>query len=204
MVDHYYSASPSVPSRPTEVKLRLADMELALVADAGVFSATRVDPGTVALLKEAGGPPAAGDIVDLGCGYGAIACALARRSPGTTVWAVDVNARARELATANASRLGLDNVKVVPPEEVPSGLCFAGLWSNPPIRVGKAALHELLGDWLGRVGPGAPSWLVVNRHLGGDSLAEWLRSQGWGVERAASKSGYRVLKAWRDAPGAPS
>jgi 16S rRNA G1207 methylase RsmC len=198
-MEHYFATSPSVPSRPGEVVLRLSDVELVLATDTGVFSGSRVDPGTLALLRESGPPPHQGDLLDLGCGYGPIACALATRAPASTVWAVDVNERARGLTAANAARLGLGNVRVASPEEVPAGVRFAGLWSNPPVRVGKAALHQLLSTWLALLEPGAAAWLVVNKHLGGDSLAAWLRCQGWEVVRAASKSGYRILLARRDA-----
>ncbi len=170
---------------------------MTLLTDRGVFSGSRVDPGTLALLRECAPPPAAGNLLDLGCGYGPLACVLARRAPGATVWAIDVNSRALELTGANAAALGLANVRTALPDEVPEGMSFSGIWSNPPIRVGKETLHELLAVWLARLAPGARAWLVVNRHLGGDSLAAWLTDRGWEVRRAASKSGYRVLEVAR-------
>ncbi|HTW10935.1 MAG TPA: methyltransferase [Acidimicrobiales bacterium] len=197
MADHYFSAEPSVVSQPAPVHLVLPDLSLTLVADRGVFSAGRVDPGTLALLRESAAPPASGALLDLGCGYGPIACTLARRSPGATVWAVDVNRRGLELTRANATALGLANVMCATPDAVPSEVSFAGIWSNPPVRVGKTALHEMLLGWLERLQPGGGAWLVVNRHLGGDSLAAWLAGRGWVVTRAASKSGYRVLRVGR-------
>jgi 16S rRNA (guanine1207-N2)-methyltransferase len=197
VVDHYFTAKPSAPSRPAPVELCLPDMQLTLMADRGVFSGGRVDPGTLTLLKESPRPPLAGDLLDLGCGYGPIACALARRSPAATVWAVDVNSRALELTAANAASLGLSNLRAASPDEVPTGVVFEGIWSNPPVRVGKDALHELLSTWLGRLGAGGRAWLVVQRHLGSDSLAQWLGENSWAVRRAASKSGYRVLEVTR-------
>ncbi|HTT91856.1 MAG TPA: methyltransferase [Acidimicrobiales bacterium] len=197
MGDHYFSSVPSAPSQPVTVELKLADMELDLLADRGVFSGGRVDPGTMALLKEAPAPPVSGDLLDLGCGYGPIACALARRSPAAQVWAIDVNLRALELTRANAASNGLANVTVVRPDQVPASTVFSGIWSNPPVRVGKHALHDLLSTWLPRMLGDASAWLVVNRHLGSDSLAEWLESGGWDVHRRASKSGYRVLQVRR-------
>ncbi|MGH9106139.1 MAG: class I SAM-dependent methyltransferase, partial [Acidimicrobiales bacterium] len=174
MADHYFSSSPSAPSRPSPVRLHLPDLDLSLLSDRGVFSRPRVDPGTLVLLRESALPPPAGHLLDLGCGYGPVACALASRAPGATVWAVDVNPRALHLAAANAGALALANVKVAGPAEVPPEVSFAGIWSNPPIRIGKGALQGLLTVWLGRLAEGACAWLVVNRHLGGDSLAAWL------------------------------
>lgn len=177
--------------------LHLPGLELELWADRGVFSGNRVDPGTLALLKETLPPPAEGHLLDLGCGYGPIACALATRSPRATVWAVDVNHRALELTAENATALALANVRAVSPEAVPENVVFSGIWSNPPIRVGKLALHDLLYRWLGRMTLEANAWLVVNRHLGSDSLGAWLSDEGWTVRRVASKSGYRVLQVRR-------
>lgn len=194
MADHYFSATPSSQSQPVQVELRLPDLQLSLTADRGVFSGERIDRGTITLLREAPAPPPAGDLLDLGCGYGPIACALARRSPLATVWAIDVNARALQLTVANANALGLANVRAFEPGRVPPDVRFAGIWSNPPVRIGKTALHELLQTWLGRLAPGAMAWLVMNRHLGGDSLASWLQAEGWAVRRAASKSGFRILE----------
>lgn len=194
MGEHYFTNAPSVPSRPSSTRLQLGDLDLELATDTGVFSADRVDPGTIALLKESGPPPATGDILDLGCGYGPIACAVAKRSPSARVWAVDVNERARQLAAANAKSCHAPNVQVMPPQSVPAGLRFAAVYSNPPIRVGKEALHALLGTWLTRLDAGGVAWLVVNRHLGADTLAAWLSTQGFDVRRQASKSGYRVLR----------
>ncbi|MDQ6838218.1 MAG: class I SAM-dependent methyltransferase [Actinomycetota bacterium] len=196
----YFEADPVVPSRLGHVELRLADLTVSLSVDRGVFSAGRVDPGTVALLRASPPPPEEGDLVDLGCGYGPIACTLARRSPAATVWAVDVNRRALALTEANAAALGLANVRAIPPGDLPPGLRVAGLWSNPPIRIGKVALHDLLTGWLARLDDGARAWLVVHRHLGGDSLAAWMDAGGFRVRRAGSKQGYRILDVTRRQP----
>ena len=191
---HYFDSSPAVRSEPRTVTLALPDLTVDLRTDRGVFSADRIDPGTRLLLLEAPPPPGAGDLLDLGCGYGPIACALAHRAPGATVWAVDVNARALELTARNAAHLGLGGVHPVQPDAVPDSVRFAGIWSNPPVRVGKAALHRLLADWLPRLQPDGSAWLVVHRHLGADSLATWLGGEGWAVTRVASKRGYRILR----------
>jgi 16S rRNA (guanine1207-N2)-methyltransferase len=204
MGEHYFSAVPGVASHPGSVDLRLADMELSLRADRGVFSGGRVDPGTMALLRESPAPPASGELLDLGCGYGPIACVLGRRSPAARVWAVDVNTRALELTSTNAGANGALNVKVARPDEVPADVVFSGIWSNPPVRVGKTALHDLLSTWLARLGLGASAWLVVNRHLGADSLSAWLEGRGYEVHRQASKSGYRVLQVGTRSSAGPA
>ncbi len=193
--NHYFSPTPEVPSRRHTVRLRLGDeMTLELEADRGVFGSKRVDLGTEVLLREAPPPPASGDLLDLGAGYGPIAIALARRSPGATVWAVDVNERAVELTAANAETAGARNVRSMRPDQVPAGVRFAAIYSNPPVRVGKLALHGLLEQWLERLEPEGRAYLVVQRNLGADSLVSWLNEAGYPARRIKSKKGYRILE----------
>lgn len=197
---HYFDARPGAASRPRSVRLDLADLSLALATDTGVFSADRVDPGTRLLLQEAPTPPATGALLDLGCGYGPLAVALARRSPAAEVWAVDVNERAVALCAANAAANDAPGVRalVVDADGIPAdpGVVLPHLdliWSNPPIRIGKAALHRLLTTWLDRLTPEGRAVLVVQKHLGADSLAAWLTTEGWTTTRLASRAGYRLL-----------
>jgi 16S rRNA G1207 methylase RsmC len=190
---HYFDPVPEVGSKPRTLRLRAGDLELELQGDRGVFGSRAIDLGTLTLLKEAPLPPVDGNLLDLGAGYGPIAIALARRSPRARVWAVDVNQRAIELTRANAETAKTPNVVACLPDEVPDDVRFAAIYSNPPVRVGKAQLHELLERWLPRLAPGASAYLVVQRNLGADSLATWLAAQGWTVQRIKSKKGYRIL-----------
>jgi 16S rRNA (guanine1207-N2)-methyltransferase len=200
--EQYFEAQPSAPSRPHTVSLALPDGTVELSTDRGVFSHESVDPGTRYLLQEAPSPAdAPGHLLDLGCGYGPIAVTLARRCPQATVWAIDVNERAVGLTQRNAAQLGLTNLHALAASDaaatadggLPADVRFAAIWSNPPIRVGKAALHALLGGWLARLAPDGEAWLVVHKHLGSDSLAKWLTDQGWATTRRSSRAGYRLL-----------
>jgi 16S rRNA (guanine1207-N2)-methyltransferase len=190
---HYFDDDPTVGSDPVDVDVSLPGCAFSLTTDRGVFSRGRLDPGTSLLLRAPLPVPAHGNLLDLGCGAGPIALALAQRSPEATIWAVDVNARARGLATANARRNDLGNVVVAAPDHVPRDLAFDSMWSNPPIRIGKPALHALLTDWLDRLVEGGTVALVVQKHLGADSLQRWLAESGHPLRRVAAKSGYRVL-----------
>lgn len=189
---HYFDPVPAPRSAPRVVTLVLPDLTLDLTTDRGVFSAERVDPGTKLLLQAAPRPPGSGDLLDLGCGYGPIAVTLALRSPGARVWAVDVNERARSLTVANAAALAAGNVTVADPAHVPPGLRMAATYSNPPIRMGKESLHALLQTWVPR---SEVTYLVVNKHLGSDSLVRWMEAdQGWAVQRLTSRVAYRILE----------
>jgi 16S rRNA (guanine1207-N2)-methyltransferase len=191
--EHYFAKQPQARSRPGTVDLVLPDLHLRLATDRGMFSPDRVDLGTRVLLETVPPPPATGELLDLGCGYGPIALTMAARSPQAIVWGVDVNERALECGRESAQAAGLDNVRFALDDAVPAATRFAAIWSNPPIRIGKQALHDLLTTWLDRLAPGGRAHLVVQKNLGSDSLQRWLEAQGRPTERLTSRAGYRVL-----------
>lgn len=192
--DHYFSASPaSGGDARSSFDFVVDSTTLHVATDRGVFSRKGLDAGTEVLLDAVPRPPMQGTLLDLGCGTGTIAMAMAVRSPKAIVYAVDVNERAVQLCRHNAHTNGLTNVVCASPTDVPADLRFDAIWSNPPIRVGKTELHRLLSTWLTRLAPGATAWLVVNRNLGADSLSVWLTERGCEVERVTSKRGFRVL-----------
>ena len=194
MSTQYFAERPESAHRPGSVHVVLPDVHLELATDAGVFSPTRLDPGTRLLLDTAPPPPAAGNLLDLGCGYGPLALVLAARAPGAAVWATDVNTRALDLCARNAAAAGLPGVRCLPPGDPALPASYELIWSNPPIRIGKAALHELLAAWLARLAPAGSAYLVVQRNLGSDSLQRWLGEAGWAADRFAARGGYRVLR----------
>lgn len=189
----YFASDPSTASDPRTVEVVVPGAGFTLATDRGVFSHGRLDVGTALLLRTPLPLPDGGNLLDLGCGAGPIALTMAQRAPAATVWAVDVNRRARDLCTANARRNGLANVRAAAPEDVPEHVRFAAIWSNPPIRIGKAALYDLLATWLDRLAPDGAAALVVQKHLGADSLQRWLEGRGHSTRRVAARSGYRVV-----------
>ena len=198
--EHYFSPQPGSAAKPRTIDVVLAGRELTLTTAAGVFSPGRVDPGTAVLLAGTPTPPETGHLLDVGCGWGPITLSLGLSSPDATVWAVDVNERVLDLVRENARSIGLENVNAVTPDDVPDDLRFATIWSNPPIRVGKAELHSLLERWLPRLDDGADAWLVVQKNLGADSLQRWIAEtmpDVVEVTRASTSKGYRVLRAGR-------
>ncbi len=194
--EHYFTADPSVAFRREPITVQVWGQELALTTGSGVFARGRVDQGTSVLLRETE-PPTSGRILDLGCGWGVIGLAIAAAGEAV-VTAVDVNERALLLARENAAALGLaDRFAAATPDGVPDDATYDEIWSNPPIRIGKPALHALLLSWLPRLVPGGRAVLVVGKNLGADSLQRWLVEQGYPTERLASHKGFRVLEVRR-------
>jgi 16S rRNA (guanine1207-N2)-methyltransferase len=202
---HYFSEQPSGTEVRRTITPHVWGDELRLITASGVFAAEGLDRGTAMLLRASPIPQGNPQILDLGCGYGSIALAIAVHCPGALVDAVDVNERALALCRENAEALGVaDRVRVLRPEDVDPNTRYDEIWSNPPIRIGKQNLHELLLTWLARLTPAGAARLVVGKNLGADTLQRWLTEQGYPCERVASAKGFRVLlvrPVIKDSPG---
>ena len=191
---HYFDEQTDTPSSPIVVDVTLPDTAFTMETDRGVFSHGHLDTATSLLLPNRdsdrrGGKPARPGMrgrphrVDDGPTVTGRDRVGDRRQPAGT----------RTLPPRNAERNGIRSIRVAHPDEVPAGVTFETIWSNPPIRIGKAALHELLVTWMRRLTPDGRASLVVQKHLGADSLQKWLGAQGWIFDRTASKAGFRVL-----------
>lgn len=199
-MSHYFE-TPADQSARHRVTATIWGRDYEFVSAPGVFSAHRLDLGTQVLLRSTTPPVGASRLLDLGCGFGPITVALATHCPAARVDAVDVNDLALRLTAENAERHQVgDRVRTARPEELGDAEEYDEIWSNPPIRIGKQALHELLATWLPRLRPTGAAWLVVGKNLGADSLQRWLDAQGWPTERIASAKGFRVLRVERTSP----
>jgi 16S rRNA (guanine1207-N2)-methyltransferase len=202
--DHYFTAEPASAAERRQLRVYLVGQEVIVATASGIFSPDRVDMGTAVLLREAPAPPLSGNLLDIGSGWGPIALSLGLHSPDASIWAVDVNQRALGLSRDNARTLGINDFHALTPEQVPGEVRFDAIWSNPPIRVGKTALHAILLTWLPRLTPGGSAYLVVAKNLGSDSLQRWLSAElaalepgAFAVGRHVSARGFRLVRVHR-------
>ena len=196
--DHYFSATPASADERRTITVELNGQKYQVQTASGTFSPTGLDKGTAVLLEHV--PAPRGTVLDIGCGWGPIAMTAALQNPDSKVYGVEVNERSTDLARLNAQALGLENLSISDPDGIEDDLQFDTIWSNPPIRIGKDALHELLLKWLPRLAPGGEAWMVVQKNLGSDSLQKWLVGQlptDWSITRETSSKGFRILKVTR-------
>lgn len=211
--EQYFSAEPSSIDERRTLHVTLRDNNVTVQVSNGVFSASRLDLGTSVLLKHAPELPKSGKFLDIGCGWGPISLAFGLESPEAEVFAIDVNERALELTELNAKNAGLkhihtslvdDALKEENNSKENNTLEFNNfdiIWSNPPIRVGKEILHNILLTWIPRLKVGGKAYLVVQKNLGSDSLITWLAEnlgESYSVEKYASSKGYRVIEVKRN------
>jgi 16S rRNA (guanine1207-N2)-methyltransferase len=197
--EHYFSEQPAGEFKTKTIITTIDGERVELLTAGSVFSPDHMDTGTAILLDHSGEAPNGGNLLDLGCGWGPIALTLAKTCPEATVWAIDVNERSLELTRMNAKKLGLENIRAVLPDEVPQDLLFSGIWSNPPIRIGKDALHSLLSEWLPRLDEECEAYLVVSKDLGADSLLKWMQEsfEQLASERIDTAKGFRIIRSAR-------
>lgn len=198
--EHYFSSVPDSELKLRQIHVQLAGQFYELTTANAIFSPERIDVGTQVLLANTPAAPPGGHLLDLGCGWGPISLTLALQSPHATVWAVDVNERSLDMVRRNAAAIGLTNINAVRPEDVPADIEFTTIRSNPPIRVGKDELHNMLSLWLPRLEMCSDAWLVVQKNLGSDSLHRWLESAlppEFSTVRATTNKGFRVLRVRR-------
>lgn len=201
--EQYFSANPNSLDLRRTLHVVLRGHEVSVQVSNGVFSSSKLDLGTAVLLKHAPQPPKNGRFFDIGCGWGAISLALGFESPNAQIYAVDVNERALDLTGINAKNAGLNNIHTYLVEDALKEDALKDIdliWSNPPIRVGKDVLHNILITWLPRLKVGGAAYLVVQKNLGSDSLITWLSKtlgEDFSVEKYASSKGYRIIEVLR-------
>jgi 16S rRNA G1207 methylase RsmC len=219
---HYFNENDSNELHPFDVEVLLYGQMRTVKSAKGVFSSSGVDKGTAVLIKYLISKRAELDvfeptaqqlieqrqgssdgvsttksleILDLGCGWGIIALEAGMRFACAKVTALDINRHAVALTNLNAQNLGLANVQAV--SEVQAEQQYDLILSNPPIRIGKMALLELLNKNLQRLRDGnSRAYFVIQKNLGADSIATEL-SKHYEVQKVASSKGFRILEVKR-------
>lgn len=196
VAEHYFSSEPAAPKKTVSLSIEVGGEQIRLDAASGTFSSSRLDSGTAVLLKASKHFPKDGNVLDIGCGWGPIGISIAKLQPQTVVYGIDINQRSIDQSKQNAALNQLSNFSAMKPDQLPDEIRFSAIWSNPPIRVGKQVLHQLMLTYIPRLEQGGKAVLVVSKNLGADSFQRWLEAQfpETDVSRLATDKGYRVIQ----------
>ena len=195
MPDMYFAREPEAASRITPCAFVYRGVQLSFETDSGVFSRGELDTGTELLLQAL--PPLYGDVLDLGCGWGAIGIAVKKLNPEARVTMVDVNLRALGLCEKNARRNGVE-VRCLESDGLTAlgEATFDAVITNPPIRAGKQKVYELLHDACHALKEEGRLYLVIRKQQGAESCIRYLKTLFAQVEKLDRSGGFWVLGAW--------
>ncbi|MFF2912585.1 class I SAM-dependent methyltransferase [Paenibacillus sp. NPDC057934] len=196
MSQHYYSQQPEVRHNRRTINTVLRGKNLSFTSDAGVFSKGDIDYGSRVLIEMMEIPDGSA-VLDVGCGYGPIGISAAHLAPAGHVTMIDINSRAVELARENAQQNGIRNVTVMESDvlSVLKGQEFDVILTNPPIRAGKAVVHQIFEEACEHLKVGGSLWVVIQKKQGSPSAVAKLESLFSLVEEVGKEKGYRILRA---------
>lgn len=197
MAEHYYSKKPQTESKPMSWSYTLRGHKFNFVTDSGVFSKSEVDFGSRVLIDAFKVPAIAGDVLDVGCGYGPIGLSIAQTEADRTVHMVDINERAVQLSQKNAESNGVQNVRIYESDGL-TGVTeseFAAILTNPPIRAGKETIFRFYEDAYTKLRVGGELWVVIQKKQGAPSTFDKLEEIFSQVEVVDKVKGYWIIKS---------
>ena len=193
MPEHYFTASPESEHEARSFRAVFAGRVLAFDTDAGVFSKQHVDPGSELLCRAL--PEAlSGEVLDMGCGWGAMTVMTLAKCPGVSMTMADVNERALALAVSNVEKNHMRARAVLSDGfEGIDGL-FDAVITNPPIRAGKAVIYKMFEDAKAHLKPGGMLVLVIRKQQGAPSALKFLQGLYACAEVIEREGGYWVIR----------
>ena len=193
MNDQYYTADPTSESRPVPCAFPYRGSGLNFMTDAGVFSKGELDVGSRLLLDAL--PELSGDVLDLGCGWGAIGVAIAKANKQARVVMADVNRRALALCRENCQRNGV-TAEVIESDGMAEvlGRRFDAVVTNPPIRAGKQVIYKMFADAAVSLNEGGALYLVIRKQQGAPSALKFLRTLYAKAEVIERDGGYWIIR----------
>ncbi len=197
MSEHYFSQKPQTISSPKTWQYNANGKKFTFTSDIGVFSKNEVDFGSRFLIEQFTAPDVAGDILDLGCGYGPIGITIADRYKERHIFMIDINERAVELAKRNAAQNAVENITCIPSDKLSAvkNRTFAAVVTNPPIRAGKQVVHEMFIQAERVIEHGGALWVVIQKKQGAPSAKKKLEEIFQQVHTVAKRKGYYLFQA---------
>lgn len=194
MVKHYFTNDSNLSDELNIIKEEINGISYRFYTDSGVFSKSKVDFGSVLLIKvlieHLDGE---GTFLDLGSGYGPIGIVVKRNFPKITVHQTDINEKA-VIFTSKNSKLnkvttkcyqsdGFSNIKEA----------FDVISLNPPIRIGKQGVFALYDGVYNNLKEGGKCFIVIRKQQGALSHLEYLKKLFKTTEVVRKSKGYYVI-----------
>lgn len=191
---HYFTNEENLKSEIEKVIAEINGIPFYFYTDNGVFSKGELDFGTELLLKNFKyDNPSNKTLLDIGCGCGPIGIYASHL--GFAVDMSDVNKRAIHLSKMSLKEQGL-NANVFESDAYKNITNkYDYIVSNPPIRVGKEKLYEIVMDAKDHLKEGGSLWIVVRKQQGAESMLRDMKNVYKTVEVIAKKKGFFIIKA---------
>ena len=191
---HYFTNEENLKSEKEKVIAEINGIPFYFYTDNGVFSKGELDFGTELLLKNFKyDNPNNKTLLDIGCGCGPIG--LYASHLGFAVDMSDVNKRAIHLSKMSLKEQGL-NANVFESDAYKNITNkYDYIVSNPPIRVGKEKLYEIVMNSKEHLKDGGSLWIVVRKQQGAESMVRDMKNAYKTVEVIAKKKGFFIIKA---------
>ena len=192
-MSHYFENDKNLKSEWQEHKINILNKSYTFITDHGVFSKQGLDFGTRTLIETIPINKISGDVLDLGCGYGPIGITV-KDNTNANVDMIDINLRSLHLAKMNASKNNV-SVNVFESNGYSNVLKkYDYIITNPPIRVGKKILYDLLFGAKEHLKENGELWLVINKNQGAKSVAKDLEKD-YNVEIVKKNKRFYIILA---------
>ena len=174
---HYFINDENLKSEIKEFKTNISGSEFKFKTDNGVFSKGELDFGTKLLIDVVLKEDISGNVLDFGCGYGVIGIVLAKLKK-VNMTMVDVNNRAIHLTKKNILENNIQNAIAFSSDGFTNiDKKFNYIVSNPPIRIGKVKLYEIIKDMKNYLESDGVIYLVIRKEQGAKSFIKDFSSE---------------------------
>ncbi len=195
MNQHYFTENPESEIREKQFSETIGGKQLSFTSVSGVFSfESRIDKVSHNLIKNFS--PSGTNVLDIGCGYGAIGLFIKALFPLQAVTMVDINNRALEYSKKNASVNGLQ-VEILHSNlfEALGERKYNDIVSNPPFAAGKELNTRMIKEAYHHLSYQGALWLVAFHNKGGSTLKSIMHEVFGNAIDVDKSGGIRVYKA---------
>jgi len=190
-VKQYFDENPEILTNERELSLEIFGNKLRFFTNNGLFSCDKIDENSLHLIEAM--PEIQGALLDLGCGYGVIGIALAKKNP-ITLTQSDINSVALSYAKKNASLNKINSNFIHSDGFENIHESFDNIVLNPPIHAGKETTYRLYEESAAHLNQNGSLYIVIQKKHGAESTIKKLKELFPLCEILFKKKGCFVIK----------